>query len=816
MDSNRKHIEEKWNSRWKELGLDKFKGNREKKFYLLEMFAYPSGDLHMGHLRNYVIGDVLCRYKIMNKFNVMHPVGWDAFGLPAEGAAIKRKVAPDAWTLANIRVSSSTLKKMGLLYDWDREVITCREDYYKWTQWIFIQLFKNNLAYRKKANVNWCPDCQTVLANEQVENGTCWRCHSTVEKKELEQWFFKITDYAERLLEDIDTLKDWPENIKTMQTNWIGRSEGVVIDFRIEDSNEKVSVFTTRPDTIYGVTFMAIAPENPLIKKLKISESKKDEIEKYIHASINKTEIERQSTEKEKDGVYTGIDAINPLNNQKVKIFIADYVLASYGTGAVMGVPAHDTRDFAFSKKYGIDLVQVINPKENDWDFSKDAFVDEGIMVNSQEFDKMKSSEAMKKIADKIEKENMGKKTVQYRLRDWLVSRQRYWGAPIPMIHCEKCGIVPVPDENLPVVLPPSNEVDFTPRGESPLSSHKGFMSVKCPKCGGEAKRDKDTMDTFVDSSWYQLRYTDAKNDKKIFEKEKADALLPVDMYIGGAEHANGHLIYFRFITKVLSDLGYISAKEPVKALFNQGMIMDAKGKTMSKSAGNAVPVGPFIDKYGCDIARGTELFIGPAGKDAVWSEDGIIGITRFIERFERFCSANASKNVKEVLPESDAEKSIYIKLNKTINQVTKDIEEFSHNTAIASLMELLNLIYRHEKEIRSEFASHITDKMLKITAPFMPHLCEEIFEKFKLADSIFLTDWPSADKNYLEDEKMTLVIQINGKVRSRIEVALNCDEATAYEYAMNDDAVKKYTEGRQVIKKIFVKGKLLNILIKQ
>ena len=796
--------------------LDKFKGNREKKYYLLEMFAYPSGDLHMGHLRNYVIGDVLCRYKIMNGFDVMHPVGWDAFGLPAEGAAIKRKVTPDEWTYSNINISSSTLKKMGFLYDWDREVITCKEDYYKWTQWIFIQMFKNNLAYRKKANVNWCPECQTVLANEQVESGTCWRCHSTVEKKELEQWFFKITDYAQKLLDYIETLKNWPENIKTMQRNWIGRSEGVIIDFKIENSDKKINVFTTRPDTIYGVTFIALAPENPLIQELGIEKSKIKEIEEYIRASANKTEIERQSTEKEKDGLYTGINAINPLTGKRVKIFIADYVLFSYGTGAVMGVPAHDTRDFAFSKKYRIDLIKVIKPLTGEWDFSKDAYTGKGKMLNSDEFDNTDSNDAIRGITDKIEKNNLGKKRVQYKLRDWLISRQRYWGAPIPMIHCPKCGIVPVPDKDLPVKLPSSSEVDFTPRGESPLSNHKKFMSVKCPKCGSEAQRDKDTMDTFVDSSWYHLRYTDARNDEKIFDKERADMLLPVDMYIGGEEHANGHLIYFRFITKVLNDLKLISVKEPVVSLFNQGMIMDHKGKIMSKSAGNIVPVGPFIDKYGCDIARGTELFIGPAGKDAIWSEDGITGIKRFIERFERFCSSYISKNAIEKLPSNEIEKLIYVKLNKTIKQVTKDIEEFSHNTAIASLMELLNLLYKYEKEVNKDFLQGITEKILKITSPFMPYMCEEIFEKSGKAESIFLTKWPSADENYLEDEKTTLVIQINGKVRSRIEVSLDCSEEEAFKEALKGDVIKKYIDKKEVVKKFFVKGKLLNILIKQ
>ncbi|MEJ5307264.1 MAG: leucine--tRNA ligase [candidate division WOR-3 bacterium] len=817
MERDLKSIQEKWNRRWKELSLEKFKNDpNKKKYYLLEMFAYPSGDLHMGHLRNYVIGDVLYRYRIMNGYDVLHPVGWDAFGLPAEGAAIKRGVAPDKWTYNNIAVSSSTLKKMGLLYDWDREVITCREDYYKWTQWIFIKLYENGLAYRKRSYVNWCPSCQTVLANEQVEQNRCWRCGSEITKKELEQWYFKITSYAQRLLDGLELLKGWPENIKTMQKNWIGRSDGVTIEFRIKNTDKSIKVFTTRPDTIFGVTFLAVAPENEILKELEFDSQKKEEIERYIEQSIKKSEIERSSTEKEKDGVYTGYKCINPLNNREVKLFVCDYVLSGYGTGAVMGVPAHDQRDFEFAKKYGIEIVQVIRPKDSTWDFSNGAFVDEGITINSGEFSDMDSSVMKEKVTDFIEEKGFGKRSVNYRLRDWLISRQRYWGAPIPMIHCKNCGIVPVPEKDLPVLLPDSSEVDFTPKGESPLGSHKGFMNVKCPKCGNNALRDPDTMDTFVDSSWYQLRYADPKNDKKIFEKELVDKFLPVDMYIGGAEHANGHLIYFRFITKVLKDLGYLSFEEPALALFNQGMIMDKNGKVMSKSAGNAVPVGPFVDKYGSDLARGTELFIGPAGKDALWSEDGITGISRFLDRFDKFASKYNKILIKEYVPKNEIEKKVYVKLNRTIKQVGEDIENFNHNTAIASLMELLNLLYKEEQNLSFEFLNFVIYKYTQIISPFIPHLSEEIYQGFNEKDSIFLTQWPEFDKNNLEDEKITVVIQINGKVRERIEIEKDSTSDEVLKEALSNPAVQKYLQDGHLEKHFYVPNRLINLIVKK
>lgn len=808
------HIEEKWNRVWQNLKLRKFKNNPErKKYYLLEMFAYPSGDLHMGHLRNYVIGDVLCRYKLMNGFDVLHPVGWDAFGLPAEEAAIKRGIAPDEWTMNNIGVSSQTLKTAGLLYDWDREVITCREDYYKWTQWLFIQMFRKGLAYRKEAFVNWCPSCRTVLANEQVEQGKCWRCKSEVKKEKKIQWFFKITDYAQRLLDDIDTLEDWPENVRTMQKNWIGRSEGLTISFKTEKSGIEIEIFTTRPDTLFGVTFMAIAPESDVVNKLPIRDEYIDAVKAYIEKSIMKTEIERTQVG-EKDGVFTGLYAVNPLNGSRVQIWIADYVLASYGTGAVMAVPAHDTRDFAFAKKYGIEIKQVIKP-DTDWDFDNDAYTESGTLFDSGEFSGMDSENAIMAINDFAEQKGLGSKTVNFRIRDWLVSRQRYWGAPIPMIHCSKCGVVPVPDEQLPVLLPDSKGIDYTPKGVSPLASSSEYMNVKCPVCGGPAERDPDTMDTFVDSSWYQLRYTDAQNEKEIFSKGIADRLMPVDMYIGGIEHANGHLIYFRFITKVLSDMGLVSCNEPAAKLINQGMIMDDKGQIMSKSKDNAVPVGPFFSKFGVDLARGTMLFIGPAYKDAIWSENGITGMQRYIDRLTRFAGQYAVKGNTECRYSTETEKNVFIKLNQVIKSVSSDIELFEHNTAISSLMELLNMLYHEEQNLRNEFISGILYEFLKLNSVFLPHISEELFSTYCEAESIFLTEWPVYNKDYLVSDTVTVVVQINGKLRSKMEVSADADEEYITQTALEDSALQKYLEGRVIVKKIYIRGKLLNIVVK-
>lgn len=808
-------VQEKWNNKWKELNLSQFKGDKEHKYYLLEMFAYPSGDLHMGHLRNYVLGDVIHRYRLMNKYDVIHPVGWDAFGLPAEEAAIKRGIAPDEWTMENIAVSSSTLKRMGLLYDWNRESITCSSEYYKWTQWLFLKLYEKGLAYRKKAYVNWCPSCNTVLANEQVEQGNCWRCKSPVEKREKEQWFVKITDYVEDLLNSIDKLDEWPENVKTMQRNWIGRSEGLTLRFPVEGSDSGIDIFTTRPDTLFGVTFMAIAPESDIIETLEIPDDRKNDVETYIKKSLLRTEIERTSQKDDKDGVFTGIYAINPLNNEKVEIWIADYVLASYGTGAVMAVPAHDSRDFQFASKYKLKVIPVIKPEDGEWNFKKDAYTEPGILTDSGQFSGMNSEQAIRAITDFVENGKIGERTINYRIRDWLVSRQRYWGAPIPMIHCEKCGIVPVKEESLPVLLPDSREVDFIPKGDSPLASSESFINTKCPVCGGQARRDPDTMDTFVDSSWYHMRYVDARNDNEIFSREKADVQLPIDMYIGGIEHANGHLIYFRFITKFLRDIGMHSVDEPAVRLINQGMIMDEYGNIMSKSKGNAVPVGPFIDEFGTDIARGTMLFIGPGYKDALWSEDGITGMARFIDRLVRICEKYSDSRYTDTHPVTDIEETVYVKLNQVIKQVGEDIEGFEHNTAIAAIMELINMLYVNEESIKPEFISSVLYNVLKMTAVFIPHTGEELFEKYNKAESVFLTDWPTYMEDHLRESTITIVVQVNGKVRARLNVRTDADEDTVFNIALKDENVLRHTDGKEIVKRVFIRNKLLSLVVK-
>ena len=628
-------IEQKWQKYWEENDVFHTDENSDKeKYYVLEMFPYPSGKLHMGHVRNYSIGDVIARYMRMKGMNVLHPMGWDSFGLPAENAAIKNGIRPDIWTHDNIAEMKNQLKSLGLSYDWDREVATCKEEYYKWTQWLFIQFFNKGLAYKKKNPVNWCPSCQTVLANEQVVDGVCERCKSPVGKKELSQWYFKITDYAERLLDDLDKLPGWPEKVKLMQKNWIGKSVGAEVDFDIVGHDEKMKIFTTRPDTLYGVTFMVLAPEHPLVKEL-VTPEHQAEVDVFMDKLQYLSDIDRNSTTLEKEGCFTGSYAVNPLTGKNVPIYIANYILMDYGTGAIMAVPAHDQRDFDFAVKYGIDIIPVIDPENPDIDINdlKEAFVAEGTMINSGDFDGLNNKEAMPKIIDYIESKGIGKKTVNFRLRDWLISRQRYWGAPIPMIYCEDCGWVPEKEENLPVLLP--TDVEFTGKGESPLTTSESFAHAVCPHCGKPAKREMDTMDTFVDSSWYFLRYTDAKNDKEAFNKEKADYWMNVDQYIGGVEHAILHLLYARFYTKVLHDLGLTDADEPFKNLLTQGMVL-MDGSKMSKSKGNIVSPTEIIDKYGSDTARLFILFAAPPDRDLEWSETGVEGSYKFLNRVWR------------------------------------------------------------------------------------------------------------------------------------------------------------------------------------
>ncbi len=812
-----REIEEKWRKRWDEMGLYRTKERPSRKLYLLEMYPYPSGDLHIGQFKNYVIGDVIGRMKLMEGYDILHPFGWDAFGLPAEEAAIQRGIDPEEWTLKNIKISRETLKLMGIGYDWDREVTTCLPDYYRWTQWLFLKLYEQDLAYRKRAYQNWCPHCQTVLANEQVELGSCWRCSTPVTKKELTQWFFKITDYAERLLNDLERLDGWPEQVKTLQRNWIGRSEGVELDFPVEGSDSKIPIFTTRPDTIYGVTFMAIAPENELLGELIKGNPQQEKVLKYVEESLKRTEIERVSTEREKDGVFIGRYAVNPFSGEKVEIWVADYVLPSYGTGVVMAVPAHDQRDFEFSKKYGIPVKIAIEPPGEHLkaEEMEEAYVEPGVMVESGAFTGMPSEEGIEEVTNYATEKGLGRRKVNYRLRDWLISRQRYWGAPIPMVHCDTCGVVPVPYDQLPVLLPKEG-VDFTPKGRSPLASVPYFIQTTCPRCKGKAWRDPDTMDTFVDSSWYHLRYADPHNKELPFAKEPAQEWLPIDQYIGGIEHACGHLIYFRFLTKFLYDVGISPVDEPCLVLFNHGMVTDKHGAVMSKSKGNAVPAGPFVKEWGADTGRITILFAGPPGKDSAWSEEGVTGANRFLNRVYRLITESLQWLRRGTFnPEdlSDRQTGLYRKLQWTIKKVTEDLDDFGHNTAIAALMELLNDLYRSQ-ETRHPLFAYSLEILVKLLAPFAPHLSEELWEMLGNEETVFRSGWPVLDPEGLKEEMTTIVVQVNGRLRSRLLLPAEASEEEVKEAALADEKARKHIEGKTVKKVIHVPKRLVNIVV--
>lgn len=812
-----KKIEDRWQKRWEKQKLYKTPDSPKKKFYLLVMFAYTSGDIHIGHFRNYIIGDVVARYKTMKGFDVLHPFGWDAFGLPAEEAAIKKKVDPEGWSLSNIDVSRSTIKRCGVSYDWDREVITCMPDYYKWTQWMFLKLFEKNLAYRAKSLVNWCPHCNTVLANEQVIQGTCWRCEQKVEKKELEQWFFRITAYAERLLDDLDKLSGWPEPIKIMQRNWIGKSEGVEIDFKIEGTNQKLSVFTTRPDTIYGVTFMAISPENPLLKKLEMTSKQEATVDEYTKKAAFKSDIERTDLG-EKDGVFTGRYAINPLSGEKVQLWVADYVLPTYGTGVVMGVPAHDQRDFEFSKKYGIPIKVVIQPKgvKLKVEEMEEAYIDPGTMVNSDIFDDLWSEEGIEKINDYVEEKKSGKRTINYKLRDWLVSRQRYWGAPIPVIHCSKCGLVPVAESDLPILLP-KGDIDFLPKGRSPLADVKKFMEIDCPKCKGKAHRDPDTMDTFVCSSWYLFRYTDPENESDPFSKKKVAQWFPVDKYIGGAEHATGHLLYFRFFTKFLHDMGWLSVDEPTIELFNHGMVLDEHGDVMSKSKGNVISPVDLINKNGVDVSRIAMYFAAPSEREVLWSGEGLVGASRFLSRIYSFAQRVDPKKINRNFKYenlTDSDKKAYKKLNYTIKKTEEDISTLQLNTAIASMMEFLNVFQDLDPE-KTEIYEFCVEKLTQILAPFAPHLAEEIWEKLGHKGSIFKSQWPAPDPEALKEELVTIVVQVNGKLRATFDMPVNCSKEDVEKKAFAHEKVQSFIKDKKILKTIYLPNRLINLVVR-
>ena len=799
------------------------------KYYVLEMFPYPSGDMHVGHMKNYFIGDVICRYKMMQGYEVMHPMGWDSFGLPAENAAIQRGLSPREWTKANIINSRATLKSAGLAYDWEREVAAFHPEYYRWTQWIFTQLFKAGLAYRGGGPVNYCPDCATVLANEQVEDGSCYRCGAQVERRTLKQWYFKTTAMADRLLDDLERLRDtWPNPVLTMQENWIGRSEGLTVHFPLAGREGGFDIFTTRPDTLFGVTFMALAPEHPLVEELIADNSEADEIRQWIKKTVARKEIDRVSAATEKEGRFTGAYAINPLSGEEVPIWIGDFILASYGEGAVMSVPAHDSRDFLFAKKYGIPIVPVIRPTDGELPIvadMEDAYTEYGVMANSGKYDGLTCEEGITAMADDAKAEGWGRPDVNYHLHDWLISRQRYWGAPIPVIHCPQCGLVPVPEEDLPVLLPPEDTVDFKPSERSPLASNPEWMKVSCPKCGGDAERDSDTMDTYVDSSWYFLRYCDPRNEDAAWDKDKADRWMVVDQYIGGDEHAVSHLLYSRFFMKFFKDNGWVSDDEPFPVLFNQGMVkarVENKDgsesiEVMSKSKGNAVAAGPFIAENGADVVRVFILFAGPPGKDMEWTEEGVGGAKRFLKRVHRLVT-----DYPRVVSEIDAaalsgdDKALYSKVHKTLKNVTDDTERLHFNTCIAFIMDLVNEMYGFEDKEADVFAYSVYH-LIKMLAPFAPHMAEELWHLTlgEDSDSVFRSEWEQFDADAIVEEAVTIVVQINGKVRGRMQVPAGASEDEAYALAELDENVKKYLEGKSVVKKIFVPDKLLNIVVK-
>ena len=802
-------IERKWQRIWEKRGIFKAKDfSKKSKFYILDMYPYPSAEgLHVGHPRGYVASDIIANYKRMKGYNVLHPMGWDAFGLPAENFAIKTGIHPVLTTKKAIKNIKKQLISTGFGYDWQREINSSQPEYYKWTQWMFLKLYKRDLAYKKEAPVNFCPSCKTVLAREQVIDGKCERCDSLVEKKYLKQWFFKITDYAERLLNDLEKI-DWPEKIKVMQRNWIGKSEGTEIKFLISNSQFLIDIFTTRADTLFGCTYVVVAPEYPLIEELKPQISNWKEIEKYMEEAKKKTEIERLAedynppTAQAKTGIeLKGIKAVNPINNQEVPIFVADYVLMEYGTGAIMAVPAHDQRDLLFAKKYNLPIVEVIKSVDGKSSVETTAFEEDGILTNSGVFNGLDSTKAKEEITKYLEKRNLGKRAIHYKLRDWLISRQRYWGAPIPIIYCPKCGGIPVPEQNLPVLLLKIKDFKPTGKGESPLAKVEKFVKVKCPKCGKSARRETDTLDTFVCSSWYFLRYVDPKNQKEFASKGKIKNWLPVDLYIGGAEHAVMHLLYARFFIKALFDQKLIDFNEPFLKLFNQGIVY-RKGAKMSKSKGNVVTPNYIFEKFGADTMRLYELFIGPSDQATEWSDKGVIGCYRFLNKV---WNLQSKVNYELRITNYELEKLIH----KTIKKVTEDIEDFRFNTAVSALMILAN-----EFEKAKELSVISYRSLVKLLAPMAPHIAEELWQKLGSKKSIFFQPWPKYEPKLAKEEIIILVIQVNGKVRDKIEVKIDVSAKEAKELAISQKKVQKWIEGKEIKKIIFVPRKLINIVI--
>ena len=815
---NPQEIEKKWQEVWNAPDYYRTVEDESRpKYYALEMFPYPSGNLHMGHVRNYSIGDVVARYRSMAGYNVLHPMGFDAFGMPAENAAIAHGVKPGDWTFANIKNMTAQQKAMGLAYDWDREVETCRADYYRWTQWLFELFYKRGLAYKKEAAVNWCDKCGTVLANEQVIEGKCWRCDSEVHKKNLAQWFFKITDYADELLADLEKLPGWPARVKIMQENWIGRSEGLEFSFEVPDLGEKISVYTTRPDTAFGVTFLALAPEHPLVEKICAVSDKSAEIKNFCARARSQSDIERTSSESEKEGIFTGVYCVNPFNCGRVQIWITNYVVFEYGTGAVMGVPTHDERDFMFATKYNLKKIWVIDNPKAPLDFDKQtaAYVDkEGVLINSGKFTGMEMHAAISAIIDEAEAQGFGVRKVNYRLRDWLISRQRYWGAPIPVIYCDKCGEVLVPEKDLPVLLP--DDVEFKQGALSPLSTSKKFNECTCPKCGGHAHRETDTMDTFICSSWYYMRYTDPHNENKPFDRDKVNYWSPVDQYIGGIEHAILHLLYSRFFTKVLRDAELLDYDEPFSNLLTQGMVIK-DGAKMSKSLGNVVSPEEIISTYGADTARLFILFAAPVERDLDWSDEGVQGSFRFLNRVWRIIHIFADNFDKKSAQALTAEEiSLRRTLHKTIKKVTEDIRDrFAFNTAISALMELVNAMHAfQDKPINPNLARELAKDLLIMLAPFVPHIAAELWSKFFEGD-VHKQSWATFDAEAIVEEEIEIVIQINGKVRDHMKISVGLTKSDLEKLAPTLPRVQELTAGKNIIKIIAVPGKLINIVVK-
>ena len=808
-------IDSKWQARWEKDGLHKVLDNDPRpKWYEMTMYPYPSGDLHIGHWYAMAPADAHARFRRMQGYNVLHPIGFDAFGLPAENAAISRGIHPYEWTISNIENMRRQLRSLGAIYDWDREVITCQPEYYRWNQWFFLKFFEKGLAYRAKAPVVWCPSCQTVLANEQVLNGACERCNSEITRRDLEQWFFKITEYADRLL-DFSGLEEWPERILTMQQNWIGRSEGVEISFDISDAGTEVNeirTFTTRIDTLFGVTFVVLAPEHPLVPGLT-TEDNRQSVDEYISKARQTSEIDRLAADKEKTGVFTGSYAVNRVNGERVPVYIGDYVLTTYGTGAVMGVPAHDSRDFIFAQKYKLPIRTVIAPIEWNGEDLKEAFLGDGFMTNSGAYDGMTNSEGKTAIAVDLEKKSWGTRTVSFRIRDWLISRQRYWGTPIPMIYCDACGVVPVPEADLPVLLP--QDADFTPTGESPLAANDEFVNTVCPKCGIAARRETDTMDTFMDSSWYMMRYLDPHNASDPSNPKLLKQWMTVDQYTGGAEHAVMHLLYSRFFTKSMHDIGLVEYDEPFLRLFNQGVILGADHDKMSKSKGNVVNPDDFVGTLGADAVRCFLMFIGPWDQGGPWSDVGINGTARWLNRVWDIVARDAS-SLDSAATNAEMVRDANRILHQTIRKCHNDLDKFKFNTAIASLMELTNHLSKvwADSSIDAKTWRECTKKLMLMLAPMAPHMTEELWEMNGHPYSIHQQEFPSWDEELAAEDVITLVLQVNGKVRDKIEVAADIEESEAQALALASPKIQGFVEGKSVVKSVYVPGRLVNVVV--